>query len=1171
MTPMRLLRSATSTRAALLAFSFAYPIFLAACAPDQHAWAGRVTSPGQLVGGPRSLGQLGDWRLSNGRVRFIVQDLNMIPAGAANHYGTAGIAANGSNEIESATTSGATIGPGTVLDANGNTLGIPGDRNYATFGGTLIDADIARPEAEADPRATGDGADGLGELFPAFFLAALEPSAITVLDDGSTGNPARIRVVGVPSEFLTQTKFVDDLALGSGLTFSLDYALGPDDDYLSITASMTNPTSADHTFPTSLFPVPIGFIGLFGQDQPLFLPGEAGFDLRFGLERTYQRKYALPALAGLTTDVVVVDAKRISYGLSYCPQCTTPIQSTIPNSASFVAHHAGAYSPYAPVGDNSMLLPFVSGSLFGIFMGEVPTSLPATQTYGVTMKLRVGAPTPSYQIDAVFGEQGVDVGQFTGRVREESTLDLLEGAEVIVYQDANEADAGLPHCAAGPDGLGCMITAAKADSEGRFHALVPPGDYKAVVRHIPHPDSAPVSFSVTFNQQTYRELYSPRAATLVAEITDETGRRTPAKVTLTSSYGAEHANQDPKTFLYDYRLGDPFRPTDLIHDNNDPADDAGTRRYIEDTFYAQDGRVNVGVRPGNYRATISRGPAYPIAEQEIILTAGQATRIGATLTRALPADGWVQADFHVHAAHSVDSSMPYPRRALSAAGEGLDFIAMTEHNFIGDIRPTIDQVGLIDFLQATTGIEQSTLEAGHWNAYPLQYDETLSTHGALPWFRRNPGDLVTNLHAIGRYGPAATMVEVNHPRDSVQGYFTTYGVTGFSFTGNPAHDWPGKAGLLIPSGPGFGGSEFTLDGIDAMEVLNNKRYDLLHSYRVPEVLPPAPIPPLCSQSPSAKPCIGAAGTLVLDKNGLVADPGGFEDWEHILDSGRRIVAVGNSDTHEQYDEPGTPRNMINIGHDWTSASQLDEQEIIAALIAGRSVQSNGPEILLTLLDPSLKDAAGNPVEVPIGGMVQPDADGTTVHAHLVVRAAPWVQVSRVQLLVGKGMAVDETYGDPRSQEVVVDSTSTIATRLDTVVALQVNPGKDVWVAALATGDKTLWPVITQFEVPPLLLNDAVSQLTGAFGQTDPLGNLTPSLISLVTPFALANPVFVDGNRDGVWGIQPAAGSRTRQQLAAHPATGNSRGASVARDADTEGDLARLIAALSSAANRAQAH
>ncbi len=594
---------------------------LAACAPDPHAYAGRVQSPGQLVGGPRSIGEVGDWRLSNGRVRFIVQDLNMIPAGAANNYSAAGIASDGSNEVEVATSSGGTIVAGTVLGADGGTQGIPGDCNYATFGGTLIDADLARPEAEMDPRATGDGADGLGELFPSFFLSALEPSSISVIDDGSTGNPARIRVIGQPSEFLTQTKAIDGLALGnvlpdgsSNLVFAIDYALGPGDDFLSITASMTNIEQIQHPFPTDLFPVPIGFVGLFGQDQPLFLPGEAGFDVRFGLERSYARKYPLPSLAGLTTDVIAVDSSRISYGVSYRPSCSTPdltltntascmYPTPIPNSASFVFNHQTNYTNYAPVDDQTMLVPFVSGSLLGMFMGEAPATLPGCNTYGVTMKLRVGPPTPSYQVDAVLGEEGVPVGQYAGRVREETTFNLLPGAEVIVYSPLTDPNnPNNPTCAPAPDNLGCMATVAKTDSGGRFHALLPPGNYFAVVRDVPHPDATPVPLTITFNQETYQELYSPRDATLVVEVTDENGRLSPFKATLSNSYGVQYAGQNPQTFLYDYRLGDPYRPTDLTPDTADPS----TRQYIEDTFYAQNGRVAAGARPGNlpspYRA-----------------------------------------------------------------------------------------------------------------------------------------------------------------------------------------------------------------------------------------------------------------------------------------------------------------------------------------------------------------------------------------------------------------------------------------------------------------------------------------------------------------------------------------------------------------------------------------
>src|SRR4051812_12709040 len=112
-------------------------LVLAACTAQPHAYAGQVQSRSELIGGPRAIGEVGDWRISNGRVRFIVQD-----KGAS--------------------------------------------RVYTTFGGSLIDADLER--------AGAPGRDGLGEMFPAFFLSAVEPTKIAVLDDGSSGAPAHIRV-----------------------------------------------------------------------------------------------------------------------------------------------------------------------------------------------------------------------------------------------------------------------------------------------------------------------------------------------------------------------------------------------------------------------------------------------------------------------------------------------------------------------------------------------------------------------------------------------------------------------------------------------------------------------------------------------------------------------------------------------------------------------------------------------------------------------------------------------------------------------------------------------------------------------------------------------------------------------------------------------------------------
>jgi hypothetical protein len=269
--------------------------------------------------------------------------------------------------------------------------------------------------------------------------------------------------------------------------------------------------------------------------------------------------------------------------------------------------------------------------------------------------------------------------------------------------------------------------------------------------------------------------------------------------------------------------------------------------------------------------------------------------------------------------------------------------------------------------------------------------------------------------------------------------------------------------------------------------------------------------------------------------------------------------------------------MIYLGHDWSSASELDEQEIIAALIAGKSVETNGPQIELTVIDSNHTDG-GVPIEVPIGGMVQPDSNGS-LHVHVIVRAAPWVQVDSVQYLLGQ-VAVQpasyERYLDPRAADVPCDgfhpclsASSTALVRVDQTFVIpsqMLNATTDYWLAVRATGTKTLWPVITQYEVPPLLLNDAVSQLTGAIpipGLASPLGALGPSVVSLVTPYALANPVFIDGNRDGVWGRQ---GRQTGTGRAAHATPSR---ASSPRQADTEGDLARFQAALGAALQRSR--
>ena len=1071
------------------------------CEAPPRAWAGKITSPSQLVGGPRTLGEVGDYRLSNGRVRFVVQSLDL------------------------------------AKDVAGR--GIAGDRAFGAFGGALLDADLARPEEERDPRTQGNGRDGLGEIFPTFFLRGLEPDQIRVLDDGSTGAAAHLRVTGHGSDFFTATKLVNAAALGSGLDYLVDYRLGPSDDYLTLTASIVNPTAAAHPFPTTQFPIPIGFIGLFGDGQPLFMPGEAGYDVRFTLQRSYHRPYLLPALGGVTSDIVAVEGNGISYGLTYCATCSPPADlNAVASAPSFVWNHKDQYGKYAPVSEQSLLLPFVSGSLFGLYLEEVPVApaykegLPGGQAVSATMKLRVAGPSLSKVIDAAYAEAGLETGTVSAVVREAETgLPLANVDVVLLAQSApGVVDAVV-------DTKGSAVSVARSDEQGRITATLPPGEYIAVAR-LGRRDHAPLlPFHVALRKDTELEVAAqaagitwrvPRTATLIVEVTDAAGRPIPAKVSVDAAYDEKYSGQDPKSFLYDLRLGDSYRPTDLTPDTSDPE----TRRFLEDTFRTVNGRAEGQVRPGKWRVTVSRGPAWSLARREVTLTAGEPTRLGVTLTRLLPARGRIAGDQHVHTVGSVDGSPSFEERVLSAAAEGIDWFVTTDHNALSDLEPAVDRTGLTDFLRTSVGIELSSLEAGHTNGYPLQWLPGPATHGSMPWFNRKPQDLFDSLRARRGVAAGDFVVQVNHPRDSVQGLFTAYGLTGDALIGDPAHDWPGAAGTFAPSGDGFGPGKLSLD-FDAMEVLNSKRLDIVRTFRVPppsQLPPPDQLPPPCTDVPKPKPpCLGATGSIVRDANGLVAFPGAFEDWEHLLDFGKKFTVLGNSDSHELIDgELGYPRNSIDLGHDPPSARAIDPAEVGRAIKAGRVVVTNGPELRLTLLDPTATGPDGKRLEVPIGGLVRPDASGI-ITAHLIVEAAPWIDVTRAALLVGRGGApCAEEAGDCREVVVPIDRNPSGACdpdaglapgvcRLDTTVAIALTSGKrDVWVAAYVRGDTSLWPVVIPLEVPPLLLNDAIGALTAAFGLSDPLKKLRPVTTTQTLPIAISNPVFVDGDGDGKW-------------------------------------------------------
>jgi Carboxypeptidase regulatory-like domain len=149
---------------------------------DQWASARIVTAEADLIGGPLAQGQIGDVLLTNGRVRFIVQD----PANA---------------------------------------------RGYLPYGGTVIDADIVRPAGEP-------GQDRLGEVAPIVgYIRFLAADTMEVIHDGRGGRPAVVRVTGRdgPMPLLEST-----LPLApSDVTAQVDYILEPEATSLIIESTIT--------------------------------------------------------------------------------------------------------------------------------------------------------------------------------------------------------------------------------------------------------------------------------------------------------------------------------------------------------------------------------------------------------------------------------------------------------------------------------------------------------------------------------------------------------------------------------------------------------------------------------------------------------------------------------------------------------------------------------------------------------------------------------------------------------------------------------------------------------------------------------------------------------------------------------------------------------------------
>lgn len=186
----------------------------------------------------------------------------------------------------------------------------------------------------------------------------------------------------------------------------------------------------------------------------------------------------------------------------------------------------------------------------------------------------------------------------------------------------------------------------------------------------------------------------------------------------------------------------------------------------------------------------------------------------------------------------------------------------------------------------------------------------------------------------------------------------------------------------------------------------------------------------------------------------------LRDYWALLNFGWRYTATGSSDSHRiQFHWAGYPRTMVTVDPHATVANdggKVDPLVVVSNIKKGHATVTSGPLIEFEL--------AG----VHPGDEIQTTED--PLKGHLRVRAAPWVDVTRVDVVV-EGKIVQTMEVPPRPTQLGPEP-GTLAEaqdrtiRFDRDIEVPVGPDNG-WVQIIARGERRMDDVLPFMPVPPL--------------------------------------------------------------------------------------------------------
>lgn len=633
--------------------------------------------------------------------------------------------------------------------------------------------------------------------------------------------------------------------------------------------------------------------------------------------------------------------------------------------------------------------------------------------------------------------QSFATGTVSGNVDASDTPDVA--ASVIATRTAGAAVPGFPN--------NTPVTHFRTDATGAFSGVVlPVGTYSLEFRAV---ERDPVTVNGVVVAASANTNVAPPAmsglATLefkILEMVPGPDPTLPAKITVKGVA----PTPDPR-FESDFlAIADPSVGPDI----DLRAETFGGGSAQANFIYLADGVGSVQIRLGKYELIASRGPEYSIRRRKVNIRAGRRRKINLRLRQSVDTAGFVSGDFHIHSGRSLDSTAPLTDRVASFAGEGVEVMISTDHDYQVDYAPIIASLNLGDRITSIVGNEVTGSvpnppafpdSTGHINAWPLAIQVNERRDGSIEDEFVAPNWIFKRLRDQG-----AEVIQYNHVRAGVSG------ITSIGFFNNFGYDpslpinaspndllldddvtGPGTSGVSNPNGLR------NLD-FDVMEILNGTEIPAYIAVRRDWLS-------LLNQTDfSTVPFIG--GTGVSDSHRITLESAGYA----------RTYVGGSGD------DPTT----------------LDVSTFDANVKAGNMVATTGPFISFEVLD-SVGASAG------LGDVLVPSS--ATVRLQIKVQAANWIPVDEVR--------------------VIANGFTTLT--FDATTSPQVKAGpKNVYSQALNRIVRFDAEVPVNLAVDTYFIVEAGAKLSPLPAPTELIDKIVPGMV----PIGFTNPIFVDLGGDG---------------------------------------------------------